>query len=239
MNVLYQTDVGRVRSQNQDSVFVSDSLVGKLPNLMIVADGMGGHKAGDYASRRAIETLTEVIRTSEYENPVLTVADAVRKANSVLYRESMEHEEYRGMGTTMTLSYVEDGKVIAHQIGDSRLYLYSDGLRQITRDHSYVEEMVRKGLLERGSLEYLQKKNIITRALGGNDYIAADYYEEAVNPGDMLLSCSDGLTNMVSDGQIEEVLKSEMPPEKKVEELIRLANDNGGQDNITVILAMI
>ncbi len=239
MKVLYQSDVGRMRSQNQDCVFATASPQGKLPNLMIVADGMGGHRAGDYASRRAIEELTARIRTSQYENPFLIVSDAVRQTNRVLYLKSSEEEEYRGMGTTMTLAYLDRNVLHAYQIGDSRLYLMSDGLKQVTVDHSYVEEMLRKGLIERDSPEYRQKKNIITRALGGNDFIAADYYEEQVHTGDQILLCSDGLSNMVSDTQIEDILRSDTTLRQKTESLIWLANENGGQDNISVVLAVV
>ena len=227
-----------MRSQNQDSVFAVTASVGKLPNLLIVADGMGGHKAGDYASRQAIRLVTDTIRKSPYQNPALIVTDAIRQANAKLYEESVRHEEYRGMGTTFTLAYVDNKLVHIYHVGDSRLYLLHDTLKQLTLDHSYVEEMYRKGLLSRDSAEYHQKKNIITRALGGNDYIVADIYEEPVSAGDIILLCSDGLTNMVPDERISAILSSEGSLEQKAESLIFLANQNGGQDNISVVLAV-
>lgn len=144
------------------------------------------------------------------------------------------------MGTTLTLAFVDEAsKLHVFQVGDSRLYLISDTIRQITKDHSYVEEMYRKGLITRDSEEYQSKKNIITRALGSNDYTAADIFEESVVPGDILLLCSDGLTNMVGDDAIFETVKSAASLEEKTNVLIEQANNNGGQDNISVILAAV
>ena len=235
-----KSDIGRMRSQNQDSVFASDKPVGKLPNLLIVADGMGGHKAGDFASRYAVEKLVECISESVYENPLLIVSDAIRVVNRRIYEKSQDYEEYRGMGTTLTLAFVDEAsKLHVFQVGDSRLYLISDTIRQITKDHSYVEEMYRKGLITRDSEEYQSKKNIITRALGSHDYTAADIFEEPVVPGDLLLLCSDGLTNMVGDDAIFEIAKGAASLEEKTNVLIEQANENGGQDNISVILASV
>lgn len=240
MQISCKSDIGKMRSQNQDSVFASDQPVGKLPNLLIVADGMGGHKAGDFASRYAVEKLVECISNSVYENPLLIVSDAIRVVNRRIYEKSQDYEEYRGMGTTLTLAFIDaDSMLHVFQVGDSRLYLVSDGIRQITQDHSYVEEMYRKGLITRDSEEYQSKKNIITRALGTHDYTAADIFEEPVVPGDILLLCSDGLTNMVGDDVILDTLRRPVSLEQKTDSLIEQANDNGGQDNISVILAVV
>ena len=240
MQISCKSDIGRMRSQNQDSVFASDKPVGKLPNLLIVADGMGGHKAGDFASRYAVEKLVECISESVYEHPLLIVSDAIRVVNRRIYEKSQDYEEYRGMGTTLTLAFVDEAsKLHVFQVGDSRLYLISDTIRQITKDHSYVEEMYRKGLITRDSEEYQSKKNIITRALGSHDYTAADIFEEPVVPGDLLLLCSDGLTNMVGDDAIFEIAKGAASLEEKTNVLIEQANENGGQDNISVILASV
>lgn len=127
MQISCKSDIGRMRSQNQDSVFASDKPVGKLPNLLIVADGMGGHKAGDFASRYAVEKLVECISESVYENPLLIVSDAIRVVNRRIYEKSQDYEEYRGMGTTLTLAFVDEAsKLHVFQVGDSRLYLISD-----------------------------------------------------------------------------------------------------------------
>lgn len=241
LEICSKSDVGILRSQNQDSVFISGDPVGKLPNLFIVADGMGGHRAGDFASRYSIEKLTENIRESIYDNKLLIVNDAIRKVNRMVYEKSMDYEEYKGMGTTLTLAYIEaeERKLNVFHIGDSRLYVDGNELRQVTNDHSYVEEMYRKGMMSRDSAEYHSKKNIITRALGGNDFVVADIYEEQLRDGDIVLLCSDGLTNMVEDETIHSVLRTEASLEEKAGSLIDLANKNGGQDNISVILVAV
>lgn len=238
MKICCKSDVGVLRSQNQDSVFASGDPVGKLPNLFIVADGMGGHKAGDFASRYSIEKLTECIKESIYDNRLLIVNDAIRKVNRMVYEKSMDYEEYKGMGTTLTLAYIDADteKLNVFHIGDSRLYISGQELRQVTKDHSYVEEMYRKGMMSRDSQEYQSKKNIITRALGGNDFVVADIYEEQLCRDDIVMLCSDGLTNMVNDETIHSVLESKASLEEKADSLVELANKNGGQDNISVVL---
>ena len=237
MQFYCKSDTGKLRNQNQDTVFGVNTPVGKLPNLLIVADGMGGHKAGDFASRYAVETIVERIQSSPYENPLLVVSDAIRLVNRQVYEKSKEFEEYRGMGTTLTLAYLSGDRLHVFQIGDSRLYLIRDSIRQITQDHSYVEEMYRKGLLSRDSEEYHSKKNIITRALGTADFMGPDVFEEAVRPGDRILLCSDGLTNMVTDERIFEEISNGKSLERTAERLIDQANRNGGTDNISVVLA--
>ncbi len=240
MEVCYKSDVGVQRSQNQDSVYVSTEPVGKLPNLLIVADGMGGHKAGDFASRYSIEKMIECIEEGIYDNKLLIVNDAIRQVNRMVYAKSVDYEEYKGMGTTLTMAFVEEDRMMyVFHIGDSRLYLCNERLRQITQDHSYVEEMCRKGVITRGSEEYYSKKNIITRALGGNDFVVADIFEEQLQPGEIIMLCSDGLTNMVDDETIHSILHTSASLEEKADSLIELANKNGGQDNISVVLAAI
>ena len=137
MKVFSATDIGQKRQMNQDFIYTSDEPVGNLPNLFVVADGMGGHKAGDFASRYAVEKLVECISESVYENPLLIVSDAIRVVNRRIYEKSQDYEEYRGMGTTLTLAFVDEAsKLHVFQVGDSRLYLISDTIRQITKDHS-------------------------------------------------------------------------------------------------------
>ena len=237
MKICCKSDTGRLRSQNQDTVYADASPVGKLPNLLIVADGMGGHKAGDYASKFAVEKIIERVKESPYENRLLIVSDAIRLVNRLIYEKSRDEEMYRGMGTTLTLAYLEENRLHVFQIGDSRLYLIRGTIRQVTQDHSYVEEMYRKGLLRRDSEEYQNKKNIITRALGTMDFMGPDVFEEAVSPGDSLLLCSDGLTNMVTDEEILETVTKRESLKDRTETLVALANQNGGTDNISVILA--
>ena len=238
MQVISRTHVGLVREKNEDALLVRE------PSLVAVADGMGGYAAGEIASRstiKAFEAATHSLRHEQKEQNIRKVMlEAFDKANTHVFKMAVSNESYSGMGTTMTALYLPgDGHGYCCHVGDSRLYLISDTIRQITKDHSYVEEMYRKGLITRDSEEYQSKKNIITRALGSHDYTAADIFEEPVVPGDLLLLCSDGLTNMVGDDAIFEIAKGAASLEEKTNVLIEQANENGGQDNISVILASV
>ena len=230
------TDIGKVRSLNEDYVFASDDPVGRLPNLFVVADGMGGHRGGDYASRFAVERFVSLIRESERENPIAAMNDAIAAVNAELYWKSRQDEALEGMGTTMVTATVVGTVLYVANVGDSRLYQAGEELHQITRDHSWVEEMVSEGRMERGSAAYLERKNIITRAVGISEQVTADFFEVNLRPGERILLCSDGLTNMVDDGQILEILHREGSLAQTVESLIAVGKANGGQDNISVIL---
>ena len=237
MRAVYRTDVGREREQNQDSVLVISAPVGKLPNLLMVADGMGGHKAGDRASRTAVERIPRLIADSTHTNPLLIVTDAVREVNTEIYSLACDRDEYRGMGTTLTLGYIDQRELYVYQIGDSRCYVSdSDGLRQITHDHSYVEEMIQAGRIDRQTARTLPDKNIITRAVGAEDSIKVDFFREVLTEGDILLLCSDGLTNMVTDQEIARIVFSFRSLEAAADRLIFEANRAGGKDNISAIL---
>ncbi len=238
MNDYARTDVGMVRSSNQDYLYSSSAPVGGLKNLYLVADGMGGHRAGDYASRFLVENLVEYFEKNAGGNPLELFKEGIRRANEELYVKSISNPELSGMGTTLVAATVQDNTLFAANVGDSRLYLYQNGrLSQITLDHSYVEEMVRRGQMTRGSKEYLAKKNIITRAVGTDRRVEADFFRKKLGKGDLILICSDGLSNMLMDREIESVLDGGGPLKDKVECLINWANEHGGQDNITVILA--
>ncbi|MDO4478242.1 MAG: Stp1/IreP family PP2C-type Ser/Thr phosphatase [Lachnospiraceae bacterium] len=231
------TDVGQRRKINQDSIFDSQVPVGNLPNLFIVADGMGGHNAGDYASRFAVRGISESIEKSFEKNPVKLIGDAIRAVNTGLQQKAEEHEELSGMGTTVVVMTIIDGYAYVANVGDSRLYLKDDDeLRQITRDHSLVEEMVRLGQLTPEEAHRHPDKHIITRALGAAPEVDIDFFDFKIPPEAAILMCSDGLSNMVEDLDILHVLESELPTGEKVAELIRQANDNGGRDNIAVIV---
>ncbi|MTK08750.1 MAG: Stp1/IreP family PP2C-type Ser/Thr phosphatase [Hungatella sp.] len=236
MKACAMTDTGRVRSANQDYVFSSIEPVGVLPNLFLVADGMGGHQAGDYASRFIAENLVAHFKTAKDTGTVAVLKDGIEKVNQLLYQESKKKPELNGMGTTLVAAVVEDSTMYVANVGDSRLYLIRNQLKQITRDHSYVEELVSLGQLERGSKDYREKKNIITRAVGTEDKLEIDFFEVSLEPGDYILLCSDGLSNMLEDAEIEEIICSELELPEKAEKLITVANDNGGKDNIAVVL---
>jgi protein phosphatase len=236
MKACAMTDTGRVRSANQDYVFSSIEPVGVLPNLFLVADGMGGHQAGDYASRFIAENLVAHFKMTKDTGTVGVLKDGIEKVNQLLYQESKKKPELNGMGTTLVAAVVEDSTMYVANVGDSRLYLIRNRLKQITRDHSYVEELVSLGQLERGSKDYQEKKNIITRAVGTEDKLEIDFFEVSLEPGDYILLCSDGLSNMLEDAEIEEIICSELELPEKAEKLITVANDNGGKDNIAVVL---
>ena len=236
MRVYSATDVGQKRKMNQDYVFVSENPVGNLPNLFVVADGMGGHNAGDYASSHAVQTLVDEIRRDADFNPIKVIRHAIETANTEILERSRREEHLRGMGTTIVVCTVVGHYAYVANVGDSRLYLVRDRIRQVTRDHSYVEELVSLGRLERGSKDYKDKKNIITRAVGTEDKLLVDFFEVGLEPGDYILMCSDGLSNMLEDAEMEEIIGSDLELQEKAEKLITVANDNGGKDNIAVVL---
>lgn len=236
MKACAMTDPGRVRTANQDYVYAQAEPLGTLPNLFLVADGMGGHQAGDYASRYIAENLVAHLKQADSLGIVPLLREEILKVNGMLYQESMKNTELNGMGTTLVAAVIEDATMYVANVGDSRLYLVRNRLQQITKDHSYVEELVSLGQLERGSRDYREKKNIITRAVGTEDKLEIDFFEVSLEPGDYVLMCSDGLSNMLEDAEIEEIICSELELSEKAEKLITIANDNGGKDNIAVVL---
>lgn len=229
-------DVGLKRKINQDCVFASEEPIGNLANLFIVADGMGGHNAGDFASRFAVNSIVEYVRHSDETNIIKLIQDAIEAANSGIVAEAADHEELRGMGTTLVVTTIADEYVYIANVGDSRCYIMNGGLRQITKDHSLVEEMVRMGEISREDARNHPDKNIITRALGAASNVEVDFFDYKIEADTGILMCSDGLTNMVEDSDIEKVLMKDEPIEEKVRTLIDKANENGGKDNIAVII---
>ena len=239
MNSTGRTDKGRKRSNNQDSIFISDTPVGPLPNLYIVADGMGGHAAGDFASRFAINVVIDFIRKSTVRNPISLLKRALVYANSELYKEAEKDKEKSGMGTTMVAAVLTDKKLYVANIGDSRLYVINDRIIQVTMDHSLVEELIRSGQLERNKGRNHPEKNIITRAMGSRGEAMPDFFEIEVNPGDKILMCTDGLSNMVEDDEIRDIVEDSATSEDAVSSLINRANYYGGNDNVSVVIVSI
>lgn len=234
------TDTGRTRNANQDYVFCEENAVGSFPNLFIVADGMGGHNAGDTASRMCVEEVVSQIEKSTKVTPIGVFEQAVSSANEKVHRASMEDNALNGMGTTIVATVVFGDTAYIVNVGDSRLYAYKDTLRQVTVDHSLVEEMVQSGKLQKEDMRTHPNKNIITRALGTNSEVKADCFEIEVNQGDVLLLCSDGLSNMLEDEKIETIIKENKEDMRKAgEQLVNEANDAGGKDNISVVLIRI
>ena len=238
INAFGKTDVGLMRTINQDSIFVSTQPIGKLPNLFIVADGMGGHKAGDVASREAIERFVKYACTTHMSDPANILDAGIISVNKDIFDMANSNRDYSGMGTTFVAASLVENHVYIANVGDSRLYLIGRDIRQITRDHSLVEDMVRMGVLEREEARTHYKKNVITKAIGVADDKTStpDIFEIEVENGDKLLLCSDGLTNMVEDYNIKKIVKDNDSIEDAVRELIKQANENGGKDNISAIL---
>ena len=230
------TDVGRMRSDNQDYVYCTSKPVGKLPNLYIVADGMGGHKAGDLASRFSVQTFTDSIKTSDNDNPITIISDAIKYTNNELLKLAATSTDYTGMGTTFVVATIYGKSMYVANVGDSRLYVLGDEFRQITRDHSLVEEMVSNGTIDRAQARTHERKNVITRAIGGSEDVMADFFEVELNRGDIVFMCSDGLSNMIEDAQIASVLNSKKEINERAQTLVDIANERGGKDNISIII---
>ena len=230
------TDIGRRRHINQDFIFESTKPVGAFPNLFILADGMGGHKAGDFASKYLVETMVGYVSKTTVNDPVRVMNNALMLSNAMIYHKSMEEEELSGMGSTLVAAVIEDDVMTVCNVGDSRLYLIRDDITQVTRDHSYVQEMIDKGMMEQGSEEYYKKKKYLTRAVGSEESVRADYFEVELMDGDYILLCSDGLTNMVDDDRLLSLISGNGSLEYKARKLIADANEGGGLDNIAVIL---
>lgn len=236
MKTFSVTDAGVVREMNQDYYFSSDTAVGNLPNLFIVADGMGGHKAGDYASRYTIERVVASVSRNTGEEPIAIMKEAINKANELLVAESREDESKSGMGTTLVIGTIIGNKLFVANIGDSRLYVVGQNMRQITRDHSLVDEMVRLGEINADEARVHPDKNIITRAVGTSDHVEADFFEVEITADDTILLCTDGLTNMVRDEEILDIIKKYDNAQAATMQLVKEANANGGRDNITVMI---
>lgn len=231
------SDMGKRRQLNQDIIYSSVLPLGNLQNLFVVADGMGGHKAGDYASRYAVDTICEVVRLSEETNPEVILQSAIRKANGDIYALSGENRDLEGMGTTIVAATLYGSHMKVANVGDSRLYIINGkNITQITRDHSLVEEMIRMGGLDRKSARNHPNKNIITRAVGVTNMVTADFFDVELESRDVILMCSDGLSNMLDDEEIRTIICAEQNLSEKAKALVRAANSNGGRDNISLIL---
>lgn len=229
-------DVGRCRSINQDYIYISEKPVGNLPNLFLVADGMGGHKAGDLASEYTVSRIREAVEKSMRTIPLQILKSAFQYANQKLIEKAQESRAYSGMGTTLVAATVVENTVYIANVGDSRLYKVGRTIEQVTKDHSLVEEMVRMGEISKEEARNHPEKNIITRAIGVSDEVDPDYFSTGLMPGERLLLCSDGLSNMIEDSQILKIVSREKDLRLCVQELVDTANRNGGRDNIAVVL---
>ncbi|TLS37319.1 Stp1/IreP family PP2C-type Ser/Thr phosphatase [Pseudalkalibacillus caeni] len=239
MQIVTKSNTGRVRPHNEDSADASKSLRGDY--LVIVADGMGGHRAGDVASSMAVSYLKEKWKTIEEAFLPSTaeewLVDTFKSANLEIFNYAQEHSECAGMGTTLVAAIVADSFVTLAHVGDSRAYIGNkSSFSQKTNDHSLVSELVRTGQITEDEAEGHPRKHVLLRALGTEGDIKVDVQTIGWETGGFALLCSDGLTNKVNDNTLEKVLRSEKSLEEQAQELIDLANEAGGEDNITVAL---
>jgi PPM family protein phosphatase len=223
-----KTDTGRQRRDNEDSWFARSP-------VFVVADGMGGAQAGEVASQIATEVFSQGL--PDAGAPEQRLAERAREANRRIYELSRSEHERAGMGTTLTAAYVDDAHVAIAHVGDSRAYLFRDGsLTRLTQDHSLVDELVRRGKLTEEQAAEHPQRSIITRALGPEPTVDVDTWRYPLRAGDLVLLCSDGLTSMISEERVSDVLGSAPTLEQAANELIKQANEAGGRDNITVVL---
>lgn len=237
MKLYAMTDIGRKREVNQDYVYVTDQPIGPFANLLVVADGMGGHKAGDFASKYTVNVLKEEIENTSLKEPEEILRNVVSVANRKLIEVAATDIKLEGMGTTLVVATVVGNTLYFANVGDSRLYLINDKIRQLSKDHSLVEEMVRLGGIKAEEARNHPDKNIITRAIGVKEDVEADIYEYRLKKGDVILMCTDGLSNMVEDEDMFDIVKGSRDVIEAVQMLIEKANSNGGRDNIGVVVA--
>jgi protein phosphatase len=246
IDVASKTDIGRVRSSNEDSLLVLDLTKTALESegflkLVAVADGLGGHAAGGTASLMAISCLRDTFvgpaaaALPKGKNAITLLKDTFHEANRIVHDAGAPPGQFRGMGTTMVAALVGSGDVNICNVGDSRAYLLADdsGLRQITKDHSWEAEYARR--FPDGGPDLAGATNLLTRALGPQDTVDVDEFAVPFGPGNTLFLCSDGLSRMVSDAEIEKILKESPSMKDAVEKLVKQANEQGGEDNITVV----
>jgi protein phosphatase len=231
------TDIGKKRHDNQDFLFASTDPVGNLPNLFVVADGMGGHNAGDFASNYAVSVMLETIRKDDNYNPIKIIRNGITNANAEVWKASMENPSMAGMGTTLVAASIVGEYLYVANVGDSRLYITGEELRQVTLDHSLIGEMIRLGEINEEEASNHPDKNIITRAVGTEESLEIDFFDIKLEDGQRFLLCTDGLTNMVENGDILETINSAVSEGKNpADALVNKANENGGRDNISVVV---
>ncbi|HVO56171.1 MAG TPA: Stp1/IreP family PP2C-type Ser/Thr phosphatase [Dongiaceae bacterium] len=239
------THVGMVRTNNEDCFRIVPPL-----NLFVLADGMGGEAHGEVASALAVETVVKDCLDEDGTSTELPTDDrpgtsakarrlmsAIQLANKRIFRSAEEHPEQEGMGATLTAAWIQGSQLSIGHVGDSRVYLLRSGsLEQLTSDHSLVAEQVRRGILSASEAEHSNLQSVLLRALGTQPEVDVDVEQVVLFPGDVLVLCSDGLTRMVTDPEIAGTLLSEPDPQRAADKLVALANENGGADNVTVIV---
>ena len=236
-----RTDKGNVRENNEDYFYISNSL--DEVQLYLLADGMGGYNAGEVASRMAVESAKDYIHKHFAKNKdskeklEALLKDAIEYANSVVYKKAQSKEDLRGMGTTLDVCLIYNSRIYIGHVGDSRVYrIRKEFMRRLTKDHSYVQTLVDDGTITKEEAYSHPKKNMLTKALGCVETVEPDVYTKTFIKDDIILMCSDGLTNMIREENIYEIIKQDK--ENAIENLVKQANDNGGLDNITVVIIM-
>jgi protein phosphatase len=240
------TDVGLKRGHNEDNYLINEEL-----NLFVVADGMGGHAGGEYASAIAVNTVEEIVTSLEVDGVELgpstdpvdvarhKLVHAIRLAGRRIYEKAKEQPEYHGMGTTAVVLLIEEGRAFVAHVGDSRIYLLRDGrIEQLTEDHSLIAEKLRHGLLTPDEARNHRMRNVITRSLGYQEDVPVDLKVQPVRAGDQFLLCSDGLSGNVTPEEMAEALTT-LRPQEAARSLIDLACERGGDDNITTVIARV
>lgn len=232
------TDIGLKRQNNQDSIFSSEE---KDFPLFILADGMGGHNAGEVASKSCVQIIKEEFLSNKHklnneEDLIQIIKKSIKKANRSIYKRSFESDKLKGMGTTLTLAYILDNRIYIGHVGDSRAYFIDkENIRQITDDHSLVNQLIKSGSISREDAKTHPKRNVITKALGAEEDVEMDIFNLEYKKEDILMLCSDGLTNMLDDREIFNIIHRE-DMERATDLLINQAKKNGGLDNISIII---
>ena len=233
-----KSDVGKVRVGNEDAIYLNNEGPAPLANLFALADGMGGHNAGDVASKQAISSFCEYF--NNHKHFVYTeefLANALLYANTCVHESARNNPEYFGMGTTFSAVTADENNLYYVHVGDSRIYTITEGkMTQLTRDHSLVAEMAEKGLITPEEARNHPEKNVITRVIGTDAHVEVDKGYISLKNLEYILICSDGLTDMLTDNEIFEIIATEGEIPDKIDELIAKANAGGGDDNISVVV---
>lgn len=237
MKTFSVTRTGKNKNVNQDCFLCEEKPIGNLSNLFMVADGMGGYNGGDFASRFCVEEVRNHIRDKGGNSIISSIREAIKAANGGIRENTISNEELRGCATTVVLATIKGDALYVANVGDSRLYVSQKGrLRQITEDHSVVEEMVKKGAIKREDARFHPDKNMVTRGLGPEPDVEIDFFEVQVEKGDRILLCSDGVSNMIEEGLLENILASDKDLSEICSILIETAVNNGGKDDATAVI---
>jgi protein phosphatase len=235
MRVVGISDIGIHRKRNEDHFLIDED-----KHIFVVCDGMGGHKGGDVASRLAVEAIQENFIFSVDDEIIPALKAAAQMANRIIWEKGISDDTLNEMGTTLTAAVIYDGILVVAHVGDSSLYLFrEDQLMKVTRDHTLAEQMFNDGLLKKEDLRSNVYNHVLTRAVGVESQVEIDIYQEEIHSGDWVLMCTDGLTDMLEDENIYELLKGADDPQGVAQELLNMALGKGGYDNITIVLLCI